>query len=167
MTWSDAAFVRKVEQGAARLPVLGRTPRVLVPGGYRSYLAPAALEQLLGVTAWSGFSARAHASSRSELTSRVCARKRAADLCATQRRAPDQRAQRARVWTETQWSTGVRKPVTLSMEGGDLAEGDVLATYPGASTETVDGDVGGIIEERLDGWLPRFGRAERLSEPRH
>ena len=49
------------------LPVLAKTPRVLSPGRYRSYLAPAALEELLAMTAWSGFSARAQATSRSEL----------------------------------------------------------------------------------------------------
>jgi len=65
--WSDAVFASKVEQAATRLAVLARTPRTLEPGRYRSYLAPAALAELLGVTAWSGFSARAQASSRSEL----------------------------------------------------------------------------------------------------
>ncbi|SFK02910.1 Predicted Zn-dependent protease or its inactivated homolog [Paraburkholderia megapolitana] len=65
--WSDAAFAQKVEQAAARLPVLALTPRALSPGGYRAWLAPAALEELLGVASWSGFSARAHATSRSVL----------------------------------------------------------------------------------------------------
>ncbi|WP_429301583.1 metallopeptidase TldD-related protein [Paraburkholderia sp. GAS199] len=65
--WSDAVFARKVEQAAAQLAVLARTPRALAPGRYRSYLAPAALAELLGVAAWSGFSARAQATSRSEL----------------------------------------------------------------------------------------------------
>ncbi|WP_027803382.1 TldD/PmbA family protein [Paraburkholderia dilworthii] len=65
--WSDAVFARKVEQAATRLAVLARSPRALAPGRYRSYLAPAALAELLSVTAWSGFSARAQASSRSEL----------------------------------------------------------------------------------------------------
>ncbi|MEQ5839105.1 metallopeptidase TldD-related protein [Paraburkholderia acidicola] len=65
--WSDAVFAQKVEQAAARLPVLALTPRALSPGGYRAWLAPAALEELLGVASWSGFSARAHATSRSVL----------------------------------------------------------------------------------------------------
>jgi predicted Zn-dependent protease len=65
--WSDAVFAAKVEQAAGRLAVLARAPRVLAPGAYRAWLAPAALAELLGVTAWRGFSARAQASSRSEL----------------------------------------------------------------------------------------------------
>ncbi|WP_345813636.1 metallopeptidase TldD-related protein [Paraburkholderia sp. PREW-6R] len=65
--WSDAVFVSKIEQAASRLAVLALTPRALSPGRYRAYLAPAALAELLAVTAWNGFSARAQASSRSEL----------------------------------------------------------------------------------------------------
>ncbi len=65
--WSDAVFAGKVEQAATRLAVLARAPRALAPGRYRAWLAPAALAELLGVTAWRGFSARAQASSRSEL----------------------------------------------------------------------------------------------------
>ncbi|WP_442955569.1 metallopeptidase TldD-related protein [Paraburkholderia sp. MPAMCS5] len=65
--WSDAVFAAKVQQAAARLAVLARPPRTLEPGRYRAWLAPAALAELLGVTAWRGFSARAQASSRSEL----------------------------------------------------------------------------------------------------
>ncbi|MFM0752100.1 metallopeptidase TldD-related protein [Paraburkholderia strydomiana] len=65
--WSDAVFAGKVQQAATRLAVLARAPRALAPGRYRAWLAPAALAELLGVTAWRGFSARAQASSRSEL----------------------------------------------------------------------------------------------------
>lgn len=65
--WDDAVFARKVAQAAERLPVLGRAPRVLTPGRYRTYLAPAALQELLGTTAWGGFSARQQATSRSPL----------------------------------------------------------------------------------------------------
>ncbi|TCK33545.1 putative Zn-dependent protease [Paraburkholderia sp. BL8N3] len=66
--WSNANFARKVEQAAARLRVLALAPRVLSPGGYRAYLAPAALLELLRAINWKGgFSARAQASSRSVL----------------------------------------------------------------------------------------------------
>lgn len=65
--WSDDAFARKVEQAAARLPVLGRAPHVLAPGRYRTYLAPAAMQALFETVGWQGFSARQQAASRSEL----------------------------------------------------------------------------------------------------
>ncbi|NIE64325.1 metallopeptidase TldD-related protein [Burkholderia sp. Ax-1719] len=65
--WDDAVFVDKVRTAAQRLPVLLRDPRVLTPGGYRAWLAPAALAELMEAAAWNGFSARAQASSTSPL----------------------------------------------------------------------------------------------------
>jgi len=66
-SWDDGAFAAKVELASARLPLLSAAPRALAPGNYRAYLAPAAAQELLGTTAWSGFSARSQASARSEL----------------------------------------------------------------------------------------------------
>lgn len=65
--WDDAVFIDKVRTAAQRLPVLLRAPRVLTPGGYRAWLAPAALSELVEAAAWNGFSARAQASSTSPL----------------------------------------------------------------------------------------------------
>ncbi|MDE1182448.1 TldD/PmbA family protein [Paraburkholderia sp.] len=65
--WDDSVFAAKVEQAAARLPVLGRTPRALSPGRYRTYFAPSAVLELVGSASWTGFSARANASARSPL----------------------------------------------------------------------------------------------------
>lgn len=64
-SWSDAAFTRKVDEAAARLPALGRAPKALAPGRYRAYLAPAAVAEIVGLLGWDGFSARANASARS------------------------------------------------------------------------------------------------------
>jgi predicted Zn-dependent protease len=65
--WDDAVFAGKVREAAGRLPVLLRAPRLLKPGAYRAWLAPAALAELLQSAAWDGFSARAQASSTSPL----------------------------------------------------------------------------------------------------
>lgn len=65
--WRDAEFARRVEAAAARLPTLRLAPKTLAPGRYRTYFEPTALEQLVGVMASGGFSARAHASARSPL----------------------------------------------------------------------------------------------------
>ncbi|MBB5405646.1 MULTISPECIES: TldD/PmbA family protein [Paraburkholderia] len=65
--WDDVVFAGKVSEAAARLPVLLRTPRVLTPGGYRAWLAPAALSELVESMASNGFSARAQANSMSPL----------------------------------------------------------------------------------------------------
>lgn len=65
--WSDAAFAARVDAAAARLPVLGRTPKALSPGRYRTYFAPDAVNEMTALLGWSGFSARALASARSPL----------------------------------------------------------------------------------------------------
>lgn len=154
--WSDAAFAHKVEQAAARLPILGLTPRALSPGRYRSYLAPAALEELLGVTGWGGFSARAQATSRSALfklhTGEVALDPRVtltedlslgitpgfnddgylrASVPLIQDGRSMERLTNARSAREyglhPNGALEHEAPVALSMEGGELAEDDVLA----------------------------------------
>ena len=154
--WSDAVFAHKIEQAAARLPVLAKTPRALSPGRYRSYLAPAALEELLGTTAWSGFSARAQATSRSELyklhTGEIALDPRVtltedlslgitpgfnddgylrASVPLIQDGRSLERLTNARSAREyglqPNGALDSEAPAALSMEGGDLAEEDVLA----------------------------------------
>lgn len=154
--WSDAVFAHKIEQAAARLPVLAKTPRVLSPGRYRSYLAPAALEELLAMTAWSGFSARAQATSRSELyklhTGEIALDPRVtltedlslgitpgfnddgylrASVPLIQDGRSVERLTNARSAREyglqPNGALDSEAPAALSMEGGDLAEADVLA----------------------------------------
>jgi predicted Zn-dependent protease len=46
---------------------LGRPLKVLPPGSYRAYLAPAALDEIVGMLGWGGFSAQALASKSSPL----------------------------------------------------------------------------------------------------
>jgi predicted Zn-dependent protease len=59
-SWDPAAFQAKVEWSARQLAVLGRPPVDLRPGRYRTYLAPAALTELIDLMSWGGFSLRAH-----------------------------------------------------------------------------------------------------------
>jgi predicted Zn-dependent protease len=59
-TWSDGEFMRKVDTAAAQLAMLGRPPKTIPPGRYRVYLAPAALEEVVGMLCWDGFSLKAH-----------------------------------------------------------------------------------------------------------
>jgi predicted Zn-dependent protease len=58
--WNAAELERKVALAAEQLAVLTQPPRVLPPGCYRAYLAPAALFEILGILSWGGFSLRAH-----------------------------------------------------------------------------------------------------------
>ncbi|RFU48136.1 TldD/PmbA family protein [Paraburkholderia sp. DHOC27] len=154
--WSDATFARKVEQAAARMPVLAMQPRTLTPGRYRSYLAPGALEELLGTASWGGFSARSQATSRSALY-KLHAGEVALDprvtltedlglgitpgfnddgyLRASVPLVQDGRsverltnARSAREYgLQPNGALDSEVPAALSMEGGDLAEDDILA----------------------------------------
>ncbi|QZI71180.1 TldD/PmbA family protein [Pseudomonas protegens] len=65
--WDDAAFSQRFDQARQQLEFLGRPLRTLAPGQYRAYLAPAALEEIMGMLAWGGFSAQAIASKHSPL----------------------------------------------------------------------------------------------------
>ncbi|WP_434627497.1 TldD/PmbA family protein [Pseudomonas sp. Z1-29] len=65
--WSSEGFAQRFEQAREQLQFLGRPLRTLPPGEYRAYLAPAALEEIMGMLSWGGFSARAIASKQSPL----------------------------------------------------------------------------------------------------
>lgn len=65
--WDDALFARKVEQAAQRLAYFAEAPKILVPGRYRTYFAPAAMGELIGTLGYEGFSAREQATARSPL----------------------------------------------------------------------------------------------------
>ncbi|KRP54016.1 TldD/PmbA family protein [Pseudomonas poae] len=66
-TWDSAEFAARLQQARAQLAFLGRTLHPLPPGQYRAYLAPAALEEIISIITWGGFSAQAIASKGSSL----------------------------------------------------------------------------------------------------
>ncbi|WP_017902985.1 TldD/PmbA family protein [Pseudomonas asplenii] len=65
--WDSESFARRFQQAREQLAFLGRPLRTLTPGQYRAYLAPAALEEVMGMLCWGGFSAQAIASKYSPL----------------------------------------------------------------------------------------------------
>ena len=60
--WNSEGFAKRFEQAREQLEFLGRPLRTLAPGQYRAYLAPAALEEIMGMLCWGGFSAQSIAS---------------------------------------------------------------------------------------------------------
>jgi predicted Zn-dependent protease len=56
--WDPAAFARKVDWSLRQLEVLARPPMELRPDDYRTYLAPAAVRELVDMLAWGGFGIR-------------------------------------------------------------------------------------------------------------
>ena len=66
-TWQADVFVRRMQQAREQLAYLGRPVRTLAPGSYRAYLAPAALQEIIELLGWGGFSAQALADKDSPL----------------------------------------------------------------------------------------------------
>ncbi|MBS7664338.1 TldD/PmbA family protein [Pseudomonas lalucatii] len=65
--WQPDAFTARLQQARDQLAYLGRPARSLAPGDYRAYLAPAALQEVLELLGWGGFSAKALAEKDSPL----------------------------------------------------------------------------------------------------
>lgn len=59
-TWDDEAFARRIDWSTRQLDALDRDPIDLTPGGYRTYLAPAAMQEVIDMLAWGGFGLRSH-----------------------------------------------------------------------------------------------------------
>jgi len=64
-TWERRELERRVEDARGRLAHLGRPARTIEPGEYRTYLAPAALDELLWMLNWGGVSEKAQRTKQS------------------------------------------------------------------------------------------------------
>jgi len=69
--WDDAEFDRKVTSAAEQLAILAREPKTIEPGGYRVYLAPAALAEIFDILAWGGFGLKDHRTKNTSLLKMV------------------------------------------------------------------------------------------------
>ncbi len=67
MEWRAAEFAARLEKAQSELALIERAPREIAPGEYRVYLAPQALEEIIGMLSWGGFSGKARATKRSPL----------------------------------------------------------------------------------------------------
>jgi predicted Zn-dependent protease len=65
--WSEAQLQRSMAAAAEQLALLRTASRRIRAGQYRAYLAPRALDELIGLLGWGGFSAKARAIKRSPL----------------------------------------------------------------------------------------------------
>ena len=70
-SWDDSAFEREVAWSKQQLEALDRTPRDMPPGGYRTYLAPSALEEFVGLLSWYSFGIRAQMTKETPLLQMV------------------------------------------------------------------------------------------------
>jgi predicted Zn-dependent protease len=65
--WESAAFESKMQFARQQLARLGDKPRDLKPGRYRVYLAPQALNEILGMLCWGGFGVKSQRTKQSGL----------------------------------------------------------------------------------------------------
>ena len=65
--WDSQRFAQRMQLAREQLAFLDRPVKALAPGEYRAYLAPAALEEVMSMLCWGGFSAQALASKSSPL----------------------------------------------------------------------------------------------------
>ncbi|MFN0304335.1 MAG: metallopeptidase TldD-related protein [Burkholderiales bacterium] len=55
--WDPGIFQTKLRESAAQLTLMKRPSRQIAPGEYRAYLAPQAVDEVMGLLGWGGFSA--------------------------------------------------------------------------------------------------------------
>ncbi len=65
--WDASALLKRLEQCKAQSQILAAPPKTIAPGGYRVFLAPAAIWEILGLLAWEAFSAEEQHAKRSPL----------------------------------------------------------------------------------------------------
>jgi predicted Zn-dependent protease len=65
--WEREQLQARMSAAVEQLEVLARPVRTLGPGRYRVYLPPVALEEIIGLLGWGGFSMRAHRTGTSPL----------------------------------------------------------------------------------------------------
>lgn len=65
--WDAGALAHRMARAAEEAALLAEPRRTLEPGDYRAYLAPAAMNELMGLLCWGGFSARARHTRQSPL----------------------------------------------------------------------------------------------------
>ncbi|HYQ99628.1 MAG TPA: metallopeptidase TldD-related protein [Casimicrobiaceae bacterium] len=66
--WDPAQFAAKMDEARVELGYMTRPAKALAPGKYRTFLTPAAMEDVASMMCWGGFSARALATKQSSFT---------------------------------------------------------------------------------------------------
>ncbi|MEO1060786.1 MAG: metallopeptidase TldD-related protein [Actinomycetota bacterium] len=66
-SWDDTEFDRKVDWSRQQLAALDRDPIDLARGGYRTFLAPAAMLEIMDMLAWGGFGLKSHRTKQTPL----------------------------------------------------------------------------------------------------
>lgn len=65
--WEDELFERRMAETLIQLTSMGQPAHTLAPGRYRTYLAPMAMEEILDLLCWGGFSVKSQRTGSSAL----------------------------------------------------------------------------------------------------
>ena len=65
--WDLATFEQKMAASITQLEILKRPPKMLQPGQYRAYLAPAAVNEIVELLSWGSFSVKSQRNKQSPL----------------------------------------------------------------------------------------------------
>jgi predicted Zn-dependent protease len=58
--WQQEKLAAKIEACKQQLAVLAKPAKTIEPGSYRSYLAPSAVKEIMGMLSWGGFGLKSH-----------------------------------------------------------------------------------------------------------
>lgn len=58
--WQQETLLAKIENCKQQLAMLAKPAKTIAPGRYRAYLAPAAVDEILGMMSWGGFGLKSH-----------------------------------------------------------------------------------------------------------
>jgi len=65
--WQAGELRQRMDRIREQLGVMTRPPKTIEPGRYRVYLAPSALQEVLGMVAWGGFGLKSHRTAQTPL----------------------------------------------------------------------------------------------------
>jgi len=149
--WNPVDFAAKMQRASEQVELLSLPVRKLEPGEYRAYLAPRALEDIMYMLTWGGFSARARQTKQSPLLRMQEGRALAARVAVTENTGEG-------IAPAFQSEGFIKPPVVTLISGGQLAD---ALTSPRSAKEyrlATNGAGGGESPESMD--LAAGGLAE-------
>lgn len=65
--WDNKKLSAYMDETRTQLKAMSKSPIILKPGCYRAYIAPGALNEIIGMMSWGGFGLKSHRTSRTPL----------------------------------------------------------------------------------------------------
>ncbi len=128
-TWNAQEVARRIAAVREQLPFLALSPRAIEPGQYRAFLAPAAVDDLIGMLSWDGVSARSQRTRQSALQKLV-------DAEATLSAAVTLRENTAEGLAPSFDETGFPKPAQVELIAGGRHAGALVSARTAKEYDT-------------------------------